>query len=196
MVYSKLYVDNLMLAETVRSLDGDVVECGVWKGGMAAGIAELLGPERKYYLFDSFDGLPDVKEIDGMAAKQWQMDKASPAYHDNCRADIEYAMAAMRKAGVEFECVKGWFENTIPDFEKIENIALLRLDADWYESTTICLENFFPRVVENGMVIIDDYYTWSGCSRAVHDYLSSTKSPSRIYRSNEGVGYIVKTTHD
>ena len=102
----------------------------------------------------------------------------------------------MNMASANFECVKGWFDNTIPGFNKINSIALLRLDADWYDSTMVCLKHFYPKVAENGIILIDDYYTWMGCSRAVHDYLSSVKSASRVFRSPAGVAYLIKQTQD
>ncbi|MEP7076803.1 MAG: TylF/MycF/NovP-related O-methyltransferase [Acidobacteriota bacterium] len=196
LVWRDHYVDNLRLAEGSAALSGDIVECGVWRGGMSAGIAEVIGAGRKYYLFDSFEGMPDAKDIDGAAARNWQADTESPEYFDNCRAEIGFATKAMKMAGVDFECIKGWFEDTIPTFEAVESISLLRLDADWYESTKVCLDHFYPKVVDGGLVLIDDYHTWSGCSRAVHDYLSETKSPSRISQSPSGVAYMIKRVND
>lgn len=196
MVYRDQYVDNLRLAERTANLAGDIVECGVWRGGMIAGIAELLGTGRKYFLFDSFEGLPEAREIDGSAARNWQANKASPEYFDNCKAEIGFATEAMKMTGADFQCVKGWFEDTLPAFDGTGAISLLRLDADWYESTKVCLANLFPKVVEGGMILIDDYYTWSGCSRAVHDYLSETKSATRISQSPSGVAYMIKRTDD
>lgn len=196
MISRKMYFDNLILAQSAIDVKGDVVECGVWRGGMIAGIAEVLGAERKYYLFDSFEGLPDATEIDGTAAKNWQADKTAAGYHDNCKAEIDYSVKAMTTAGVQFECISGWFDKTIPAFKKDIQIGLLRLDGDWYESTWVCLEHLFPLVVDGGLIIIDDYYTWTGCSRAVHDYLSSTKSASRVSCTKAGVAYIIKKTTD
>ena len=68
MVPESLYVANLELAAQYSSVEGAVVECGTWRGGMIAGIATVCGPGRRYYLFDSFQGLPEAKEIDGEAA--------------------------------------------------------------------------------------------------------------------------------
>jgi O-methyltransferase len=59
-------------------------------------------------------------------------------------------------------------------------IAILRLDGDWYESTTVALENLFKYVADDGIVVIDDYYAWDGCSRAVHDFLSRHHSSARL----------------
>ena len=91
----------------------------------------------------------------------------------------------MARAGAKnVALVEGWFENTLPQCRFDEPIALLRLDADWYESTMICLRNLFHRVAPGGLIIIDDYYAWDGCSRAVHDFLSSESAPERIESSS------------
>lgn len=191
MIPRGLYKENLSLARRV-TIPGDVVECGSWRGGMIAGIAELLGTKRKYYLFDSFEGLPPAKDIDGATAVAWQRDTTSSIYYDNCTADIEDAKRAMELAGVPYECVKGWFDDTVPK-NSVGTIALLRLDGDWYDSTMVCLKHFYPKVATGGLILIDDYPTWDGCSRAVHDYLSSIQSKSRISRgAKHGVAYIVK----
>ena len=196
MVNREQYIDNLILAERTLGLTGDVIECGVWRGGMIAGIADVLGAEKNYFLFDSFEGLPPVKEIDGAAAKEWQANTESPYYYDNCSAEIALATRAMTMASVRFKCIKGWFEETIPQFGETDSVSLLRLDGDWYDSTMVCLQHLFPKVVQDGIVVIDDYHTWSGCSRAVHDYLASTQSPARIHQSPAGVAYLVKRNDD
>ena len=160
---------------------------------MIAGIASVLGNEREYYLYDSFEGLPDAKNIDGSQAINWQNDKESPLYFDNCRADIAEVQKAMNLSGVKnFNIVKGWFDATLPSFPEQTKIAVLRLDGDWYESTMTCLENLYPMVVCGGIVIIDDYHTWDGCSRAVHDYLSRENLNDRICQWQNDVAYILK----
>jgi O-methyltransferase len=192
MVDRNAFCDNLVLAETVQGTAGCVVECGVWRGGMSAGIANVLGNDRDYYLFDSFEGLPPAKTIDGPAAVAWQKDTTSPKYYDNCRAPAEYARAAMNLAGVQrFHLIAGFFDKTLPEFQLQEKMALLRLDGDWYESTMVCLKHLFDKVAEGGLIIVDDYYTWDGCSRAVHDFLSSKNAHERV-RSYNSIAYIVK----
>ena len=186
------YLDNLSLAKSVESINGCIVECGVWRGGMSAGIAKILGQNRTYYLFDSFEGLPPAKEIDGSAAIAWQKDTKSEIYFDNCSAPIEFATTAMNQSGVSrFHSVKGWFNQTLPKYNFSEPIALLRLDGDWYDSTLDCLNYLYKHVVSGGIVVIDDYYTWDGCTRAVHDFLSKNSIPDCI-RSTGLTCYIVK----
>jgi hypothetical protein len=87
--------------------------------------------------------------------------------------------------------VKGWFDQTLPKSTIYDPIAVLRLDGDWYDSTLTCLENLFSRVSTGGLVIIDDYYTWDGCARAVHDFLSRHSRPEKI-RSCDYFAYFVK----
>jgi O-methyltransferase len=192
MVPEGLYIDNLRLASLVRGVAGDVVECGVWRGGMIAGIAELLGNDRKYWLFDSFEGLPPAQEIDGLSAIQYQKDPQGKWYFNNCTADESEARQAMTLAGTHSVAfVKGWFKDTVRD-AGVGTIALLRLDGDWYESTITCLEAFYPKIAAGGIVIIDDYHTWDGCARAVHEFLSRGSFPDRIRESRDGNAYIIR----
>jgi O-methyltransferase len=192
MIPESVFCDNLMLADMVRDVSGCVVECGVWRGGMSAGLCRLLGNEREYYLFDSFEGLPPAQPIDGVAAKLWQQDTKSANYYDNCRAGREFAQRAMELVGAKrYKLCPGFFDKTLQSF-KPPPIALLRLDADWYDSTMTCLEYLFDHVSYNGHVILDDYYTWDGCSRALHDFLSKRKATERIRSFNGSVCYLVK----
>jgi O-methyltransferase len=190
MLEASTYSKNLMLARKVADIDGCVVECGTWKGGMLAGIAEVLGPDRRYFGFDSFEGLPPAKEIDGNAALAWQSDTVSPNFHENCRASVRDAEAALKLSGAKHvELVAGWFDRTLPSWAAPQPIALLRLDADWYDSTRICLDALMPQMAAGGLVIVDDYYTWDGCARAVHDWITETQTPVRIRQAHNDVCY-------
>lgn len=194
MIPEDVYVDNLLLIDDFinESITGDVVECGVWRGGMTAGIATMIGKGRKYYLFDSFEGLPEAKNIDGDSAIAWQNDVTSPNYYDNCAAEEKYSRELLSSLNVEYEIYKGWFDQTLPTFTPSNEIAILRLDADWYESTMICFKELYSKVAFNGIIIIDDYYVWDGCARAVHDFLSSINSASRIQSFNDKICFIIK----
>jgi len=193
MVPYKTFADNLKIAGLAPE-KGLVVECGVWRGGMMASIAEQLGNNYEYHLFDSFEGLPEAKELDGPDAIKWQSSPNEDDFFENCKAEKDYAMTAMKKSGVQkFTLHEGWFEQTIPVFAASKpEIAVLRLDGDWYESTLICLQLLFNKVVDNGIIIIDDYYTWDGCTKATHEYLSAFEPVNRIRSTENGVAYIIK----
>jgi O-methyltransferase len=186
---AEIYVANLEVLERFADVEGCVVECGVWRGGMSAGMADLLGDGRTYYLFDSFEGLPEAKPIDGPKALDWQ----ARGEIDNCRTEEQFAREAMsRSKSGKYELHKGWFENTLKDFRPAEPIAVLRLDADWYSSTAECLNHLYPLVREGGLVLIDDYYAWTGCSRAVHDYLAANALADRIRGEDGRPAYFAK----
>ena len=77
MIHEAMYVNNLELCAKFGATPGCVVECGVWRGGMSAGMAEVLGADRDYFLFDSFEGLPPAREdLDGASAVAWQSNTA------------------------------------------------------------------------------------------------------------------------
>jgi O-methyltransferase len=192
MIPRELFMLNLDLCNAFKKTDGDYVECGVWRGGMSAAIAEILGKKKMVHLYDSFEGLPPAQDIDGEDAIAWQKDTNSPGYFDNCAAEEKFAIDAMAMAKHNlYETHRGWFDKTLPIRNK-QPIAILRLDGDWYESIMTCLDHLYPDVVEGGLIILDDYYAWDGCARAVHDYLSKTKSPARIFQWHNRVAYILK----
>lgn len=185
------FVDNLLVARRARHVAGDLVECGAWRGGMSAALAWAL-PGRRSVLLDSFEGLPDAREIDGPAAVHWSTVLRD---HDNCTADESWAHDAMARVGqTDYELVKGWFDDTVPALAKAGRpIAVLRLDGDWYDSTIVCLEHLYPLVADGGVVIIDDYFDWDGCCRAVHDHLSRTGSSDRLRTSSaDEFAYVIK----
>lgn len=188
------YVRNLALVEQYKDLDGCIVECGTWRGGMIAGIAELLKDQnRQYYLFDSFEGLPPADDIDGQEAKDYQINVDAPDYLDNCAAEESYALEAMGKSSAKkYKTIKGWFSDTLPSFVPDQKIAILRLDGDWYQSTMDCFVNLYKHVIPGGIIILDDYYYWEGCTKATHDFLSSQKSGDPICQYMDAICYIKK----
>jgi O-methyltransferase len=191
MIPPYVFESNLLLCEEKAPETGCIVEAGVWRGGMSAGIADML-PGRVHYLFDSFEGLPPAEEIDGEAALKWQQNVTGPTYYDNCRADRSFAEEAMAIARAKkVHIVQGWFSETVLGFVPSEPIAILRLDGDWYESTMQCLSGFYPYVMQGGLIILDDYYAWDGCAHALHDYLSAHKCADRIEKWR-GVCYLTK----
>jgi len=176
MVPEREYIENLRLVTQVKELPGSIVECGTGRGGMIAGIADVLGPFRRYQLFDSFQGLPPAQDVDGAVALEWQTSKTSPDYHNNCTASEEEARSAMAmSAAKDYRIIKGWFDQTLPAMKPAEPIALLRMDGDWYESTKCILDNLAPCVTPGGMIIVDDYFAWEGCAQAVNESAAMRK---------------------
>ncbi len=75
----------------------------------------------------------------------------------------------------DYQIVKGWFNQTLPTINLQEPIALLRLDADWYESTKCILNNLASFVAPGGMIIVDDYFTWDSCTQAVNEFAATRR---------------------
>lgn len=193
MLHRRDYLANLALCGQFDiGPSGLIVECGTWKGGMIAGIAKLLGNKYEYKLFDSFEGLPAATSKDGDDAIRWQSDTESETYFNNCAAQIDFAKEAMSRAGIETaEYYKGWFEDTLPDLSLSMPISILRLDADWFESTLTILSSLYDKVRDGGLIIIDDYYTWDGCTKAVHQFFNDRELAERV-RQYDRVAYIIK----
>ena len=171
----------------VNNVKGDFIECGVWRGGSAMLIAKMLNnrnqTDRRIFLYDTFEGMPapspeDVDRLGNDAAvllKQSEGDKETTIW---CVADISDVQNNMKLTGFPTQnliYIKGKVENTIPSNSPDGDIALLRLDTDWYESTKHELNHLFPKLVVSGVLIIDDYGHWQGCKKAVDDYLIENK---------------------
>jgi O-methyltransferase len=161
---------------------GDIVECGVWRGGSALLMADCLRragiSDRKVWLCDSFQGLPAPAEIDGEAALRFASDTDNPRYRNNCLATLDDVQEIARSLGLidHVEFVQGWFDTTLPVLRsRIGAIALLRIDADWYSSVRCCLDNLYDVVAEGGLVVFDDYHAYEGCAIAVHEFLGDRK---------------------
>ena len=165
-----------------NSIEGDFVECGVWKGGSAMAMAYTLKSlsdlSRDVHLFDTFSGMssPNSKDINysGMDAKSI-LEKSDIKDQSSvwCYASLEEVKSNMVQTGYNIDrinFVEGKVEDTIPRFAP-DKIALLRLDTDWYDSTYHELNHLFPRLVKGGVIIIDDYGYWKGCKEATDQYI-------------------------
>ena len=122
---------------------------------MSGAIAEVIRG-RHFYLLDSFEGLPDA------GVEDTEKDRSLLA-RDRLVGTEDIAADTMRRSGAEFTLVRGWFNETVPTLD-VGRIAVLRLDGDLYDSTFVCLDSLFPRVMPSGLVIIDDYGDWDGCT--------------------------------
>ncbi|MBI4623788.1 MAG: class I SAM-dependent methyltransferase [Verrucomicrobia bacterium] len=182
---------------------GAVVECGVWRGGsmMAAALTlRALGDTtRPLYLFDTFEGMTEPTSMDvsfsGDAASALlaEAEKGSEIW---CHASIEDVRQNIRSTGYPAEqlhLVSGKVENTIPDSAPSE-IALLRLDTDWFESTQHELIHLYRRLRQWGVVIVDDYGHWQGARAALDGYLASLPHPTFLHRVDYTGRLFVKYT--
>jgi O-methyltransferase len=199
MIGRDTYLANLYLADRCLAqpaMDGGcVIECGTWRGGMAAGLATIGGPGRDYHFFDSFAGLPPATAEDGEFARRAQQSRDGGLYFDNNTASRDEFMATIAGARLPPERLHvhpGLFADTFPTVT-VPPIAVLRLDADWYSSTLQCLDKFWDRMLPQGLVLIDDYYAWEGCTKAVHAFLAARAAQEPIHESRFGkVAYILK----
>ncbi len=153
-----------------NQVPGDFVETGVWRGGgtiyMRAFLEAYSEPQRRVWVCDSFEGLPKPKdeyEADS-GSRLWESEYLAVSMDEVKRNFDFYGLLDER---VRF--IKGFFSDTMPT-APIDQIAILRLDGDMYESTIVVLEYLYPKVSPVGIVIIDDYGMLPECNRAVEDY--------------------------
>ncbi len=188
---------------TKNSLKGAIVECGVWKGGStAAMIYRLLqhkDKSRQIYLFDTFAGMTEPTEEDkkgSLDVVQKFEEHQTGTHNEWCYSPIEEVKSNIAETGYpekNVHFIKGDVLQTIPQ-SPVDEIAILRLDTDWYESTKIELEHFYPKVVKGGVVIIDDYGAWQGARKATDEYFEKMKISPLMQRVDHTRRMFVK--HD
>jgi O-methyltransferase len=171
--YARLHSLYDLFEEQLRAVPGgDIAECGVYKGGSAALLAaasQTAGHQGRIWLFDSFRGLPPP----GSSDETWRGSflKAGDllaSEEDVCHLLFE----RLRLDPCRFQIVPGWFEQTLPrNAGKIDSIAILHLDCDYYDSVMTCLRSLYDRVRSNGLIVIDDYHYFKGCRQAVDEFL-------------------------
>ncbi len=167
-------------------IPGDLLECGVWRGGsmmlVARTLLQLGETSRTLRLFDTYEGHPKpdrAKDIDlwGHAAyDDWKRFRNKDGSSDWARVSIEDVAKNLASTGYPVDrvaLIKGMIEQTATAHTP-ERLALLRLDTDWYASARVGLETFWPRLSPRGVLIVDDYGHYKGQKQAVDEYFATT----------------------
>ena len=189
-----------------KKLEGDFVECGVWKGGSCMLIAKELIKQnnlnRNIWLYDTFDGMTqptddDIETETGIQGKDLlsNVEKTTEKFNMWAYAPIEEVKNNMLKTNYPIDnikYIKGKVEDTLKS-NTPRKIALLRLDTDWYESTKIELETLYPLITKGGILIIDDYGHFEGAKRAVDDYFRKINQQPLLNRIDYTGRLIIKT---
>jgi len=190
-----------------KSLPGDFVECGVWKGGNIILLKNLMTnykiKKKQIYAYDTFEGMTKPTAIDKDI--RFKKEKASDLMKKNLKdynthnIHSYYPVDKVRenifnncKDIKNIKLIKGDVLKTLLVNDNIPNkISILRLDTDWYKSTKIELEILFPKLVKNGVLIIDDYGDYLGCKKAVDEYFKNKKF--NIFKIDSGARMLIKS---
>jgi O-methyltransferase len=171
-----------------RDIEGDFVECGVWRGGnsiIAADVFKNMNSKKFVWLFDTFSGMTEPTAVDvnwqGKSADIKFRASSKQNHNDWCYAPIEEVQANFSRAGLldgRVRFVKGDVAHTLSKLETLPaKISVLRLDTDWYASTRAELEALYPRLSRGGVLIVDDYGHWGGSRTAVDEYFKAKARP-------------------
>ncbi|GAC1404449.1 MAG: hypothetical protein NVSMB56_19020 [Pyrinomonadaceae bacterium] len=166
---------------------GDFVECGVCNGGSAAAVAcALRDTDRRLWLYDSFQGLPEPIECDGGLARE---------FVGKCLGAEENVREALRLSEFpeeRYTIRKGWFHETFPLRPLPDAVAILHIDADWYDSVMLTLNTFYDLVPDGGVIILDDFGHWEGCREAFYDFVAERKIKPLLERFGHTQAFWVK----
>ncbi|BFP54897.1 hypothetical protein SCMC78_47040 [Streptomyces sp. CMC78] len=178
-----------------HNIPGDIVECGVWRGGSMQACARTLlsvgETERDLYLFDTYEGMtpPTAEDLrrDGRPAQELldAQDKDRPIWAVASLEDVKAGFENIPYPKERVHYVQGRVEDTVPA-QAPGQISILRLDTDWYASTKHELDHLYGRLVSGGVLLIDDYGYWQGSRQAVDEFLDKTGEQLLLLRMDEG----------
>jgi len=166
-----------------HDIPGAIVECGVWRGGSMHVVARTLlaigATSRELYLFDTFDGMtpPTDKDVtyDGRPVVDLLSSRPRTAriWAVASLEDVQQGFEAIPYPRERIHFVQGPVESTLPG-QAPDQIAILRLDTDWYESTRQELVTLYDRLSPGGVLIIDDYGSYQGARAAIEEFIQET----------------------
>ena len=188
-----------------NDIEGDFVECGVWRGGnsiVAAEMIKLYGSDKMVWLYDTFAGMTQPTEVDidlqGIKAYEEYDSSKMNGYNKMYYASLDdvkeqFRIRNLLELNVRF--IQGDVAVTLNSEHLLpKKISVLRLDTDWYESTKVELEILYPKLSVGGCLIVDDYGHWEGSRRAVDEYFNSFK-PKPYFQYIDYTGRLILKTN-
>lgn len=183
-----------------NDIPGAIVETGAYEGGCSILMAETLYEvgctDRDVYLYDTFEGYPEPSELDqpigqGQSAKnryEAHTKNGDVDWWNSSLEEVQKRVQSSRYPTPRYKIVDGKIEETIPA-KTPDEIAVLRLDTGWYESTKHELEQLYPRLSDNGVIIVNNYGYWDGCKRAIDEYFTQLETPPLLFSTVGDVRY-------
>ena len=185
-----------------NEIPGDIAECGVWNGGSmllaAMALIHFGDTSRRIYLYDTFAGMPRPADVD----KRWDGVPALPTWESftaegklwGYGGTVEMVRKVMRASNYpedKLVFVEGMVESTIPA-QMSDQLSLLRLDTDLYQSTYHELTHLYPKLASGGIMIIDDYGFYQGSRAATDQYIAENKLKVFLTRIDDSVRLVIK----
>lgn len=181
------YCYNLVKSQNIK---GDLLEAGVWRGGASIFMAALLktngDKNRKVWLADSFKGLPKPNP------NQYPMDQNDPLHK---MEELAVSSTKVKENFMKYDLwsdqvrfIEGFYKDTLPVCE-VDQLSILRLDCDTYESTLTALTYLYPKLITGGFVIVDDYNAFESCKAAVMDYCKQYNIQPKIIEIDQEAVY-------
>ncbi len=188
--YTQLFfLQELAKRVEYAGLEGDFVECGVYRGGSAG----VLGYEamrsrfqRKLWLYDSFAGMPNASEDKD---DEWSRSLAGKFVGD--AGQTHRILQRLKVPPDRYEIVVGFYEETLSTVSSA-SVALLHVDCDFYDPVKLVLETFYPHVEPGGYIILNDYGGYKGCRLATNEFIGMLETPIALIQIDEAAYFFQK----
>lgn len=176
-----------LLLRTIEeaAVPGDFAELGVYRGSTAR-LIHHYAPDRMLHLFDTFEGFT----AKGAASElQKTAVRVAPSAFSDTSLEAVRAYISPRNANVVFH--RGYFPEAVPPALASHRFAFVHLDADLYEPIIEALRFFYPRMADQGIILVHDYNAWPGARKAVDEFLSHRREVPIAMPDKSGSALIV-----
>jgi hypothetical protein len=174
-------IAEAVLAVRQTGVPGGFLEAGVALGGSAILLGKIKPKNAPLSLYDAFGMIPAPGGNDGEDAHKRYEEIISGqsaglggnTYYGYIDRLLEVVKQNLRDAGLDLvadnlECIPGLFDETL---YPVGPIAFAHIDCDWYDSVKICIDRITPHMSKGGIIIFDDYSSYSGCRSAVNEWM-------------------------
>lgn len=183
MVTRERFLSILRHSDKIKTIPGDIVECGVWRGGMAIFLAKLFA-NKTLWACDSFEGCQDPS----LGRYYYSLETHTLGMYASPLQEVIHNFVKYDITSASF--LKGWVRDTLrPDVCPIDKIALLRVDVDSYSATLETLEYLYDKVSSGGMIVFDDASLPESFS-AIKDFFYNREIPTLYNPHNDEVVYL------
>jgi len=158
MIWREIFQMPIRHFNKINNIEGDIVECGIWKGGYSIFLSHLF-PDRNIWVSDSFEGFQPLNNARYDFKGERHTPMYSDGYHGPMGISLEEVKSHFKSYGLGddpiIKFLKGFVKDTLPT-SGIEKIALLRVDVDAYSATLEVLDELYHKVQPGGYIIFDD----------------------------------------
>lgn len=185
MLWRELFDIPMRNFSKISEVEGDIVECGVWRGGCSIFLSHLF-TNKNVWCYDSYEGFQPLDQT----TYEYEGERHTPSFTHGAKGPLAISLEEVKHHFKTYglgddpriKFIKGFVNETLPK-SPIEKISILRLDVDSYSATLDILDNLYDRVQSGGFIIFDDA-NLKESFMAIKEFMIKRELPLELYHPN------------